>query len=61
MPSYCKYCRKDTRGKSFCHICEKDKLIPLERGFNDIISGNVISEKEFKKKHLGLQKEANKR
>jgi len=60
MPSYCNYCYKDTRGKSFCHICKKDKKTPLEQGFEDIASGNVISEKEFKKKHLGSQLEASK-
>ncbi len=25
MVSYCSNCRKKTRGKSFCHVCKKDK------------------------------------
>ncbi len=47
MVSYCKYCEKTTRGKLFCHICKKDKPTNLEKGFNDVLRGNVKSEKEF--------------
>lgn len=50
MPSYCEYCQKKTRGIEFCHICKKDKPSNLEKGFDDYLKGNVISEKEFKEK-----------
>lgn len=59
MPSYCKHCGKDTRGISFCHVCDKDKVGDLEKGFEDLLKGKIISEKEFKKKHTDFTKNKN--
>lgn len=25
MPSYCKNCKRETRGTTFCHVCDSDK------------------------------------
>ena len=52
MPSYCEYCKKKTRGITFCHECKRDKRTNLEKGFQDVIDGKVISEEEFKKRHF---------